>query len=103
MIETTGGPRQTLSLQTIGPHVGLRGATGVAALVAAALQSSAPLRTVTDSTDSAAGTHPRVEPFIPVTSGHLENRDAPRVRRFLGFPRHASGATRHFLRRYIHT
>ena len=47
VIETTGGPRQTLSLQTIGPHVGLRGATGVAALAAAALQSSVPMRTVT--------------------------------------------------------
>ena len=46
-IETTGGPRETLSLQTIGPRVGLRGAAGVAALAAAAPLASVPTRTVT--------------------------------------------------------
>ena len=47
VIETTGGPRETLSLQTIGPHVGLRGAAGVAALTAAAPLASVPTTTVT--------------------------------------------------------
>ena len=46
-IEITGGPRETLSLQTIGPHVWLRGAAGVAALAAAAPLASVPTRTVT--------------------------------------------------------
>ena len=46
-IEITGGPRETLSLQTIGPRVGLRGAAGVAALAAAAPLASVPTRTVT--------------------------------------------------------
>mgnify|MGYP001206056311 CR=1 FL=1 len=46
-IEITGGPRETLSLQTIGPHVGLRGATDVAALTAAAPLASVPTTTVT--------------------------------------------------------
>ena len=46
-IEITGGPRETLSLQTIGPHVWLRGAAGVAALAAAAPLASVPTTTVT--------------------------------------------------------
>ena len=68
VIETTGGPRQTLSLQTIGPHVGLRGATGVAALVAAALQSSVPMRTVTVQQARSATGLPRSSKRMPSSS-----------------------------------
>ena len=47
-IEITGGPRETLSLQTIGPrHVGLHGAADVAALTATAPLASVPTTTVT--------------------------------------------------------
>jgi hypothetical protein len=68
VIETTGGPRQTLSLQTIGPHVGLRGATGVAALAAAALQSSVPMRTVTVQQARSATGLPRSSKRMPSSS-----------------------------------